>query len=175
MGLLLLAVISCFVLQPSSASCGCWHWPAAMPMPCSTTQSPLTPACCWQSRGTWPRHRMRTETREYTRGLGRERGSTVGHQSHFGGCWGWEAAGRSMELSQRPPRSLCRPLHLAIIHEQTAVIKQLIEVIVSIPSQQIINISNNLQQVHVTQSSWFFSTWGLFLFPNPGGSHCCFH
>lgn len=57
-----------------------------------------------------------------------------------------------MELSQRPPRSLCRPLHLAIIHEQTAVIKQLIEVIVSIPSQQIINISNNLQQVHVTQS-----------------------
>ncbi|NXI49398.1 NFKB2 factor, partial [Chloroceryle aenea] len=38
------------------------------------------------------------------------------------------------------------PLHLAIIHEQTAVIKQLIEVTVSIPSQQIINISNNLQQ-----------------------------
>ncbi|NXP70234.1 NFKB2 factor, partial [Ramphastos sulfuratus] len=38
------------------------------------------------------------------------------------------------------------PLHLAIIHEQTAVIKQLIEVILSIPSQQIINISNNLQQ-----------------------------
>ncbi|XP_068875590.1 nuclear factor NF-kappa-B p100 subunit isoform X2 [Aphelocoma coerulescens] len=38
------------------------------------------------------------------------------------------------------------PLHLAIIHEQTAVIKQLIDVIVSIPSQQIINISNNLQQ-----------------------------
>ncbi|XP_054019271.1 nuclear factor NF-kappa-B p100 subunit [Dryobates pubescens] len=38
------------------------------------------------------------------------------------------------------------PLHLAIIHEQTAVIKQLIEVIVSIPNQQIINISNNLQQ-----------------------------
>ncbi|NXX57135.1 NFKB2 factor, partial [Scopus umbretta] len=38
------------------------------------------------------------------------------------------------------------PLHLAIIHEQTAVIKQLIEVIVSIPKQQITNISNNLQQ-----------------------------
>ncbi|XP_028942904.1 nuclear factor NF-kappa-B p100 subunit-like, partial [Antrostomus carolinensis] len=38
------------------------------------------------------------------------------------------------------------PLHLAVIHEQTAVIKQLIEVVVSIPSQQIINISNNLQQ-----------------------------
>ncbi|XP_065700093.1 nuclear factor NF-kappa-B p100 subunit [Patagioenas fasciata] len=38
------------------------------------------------------------------------------------------------------------PLHLAIIHEQTAVIKQLIEVIVGIPTQQIINISNNLQQ-----------------------------
>ncbi|XP_059677402.1 nuclear factor NF-kappa-B p100 subunit [Gavia stellata] len=38
------------------------------------------------------------------------------------------------------------PLHLAIIHEQTAVIKQLIEVIVNIPNQQIINISNNLQQ-----------------------------
>ncbi|KFO71050.1 Nuclear factor NF-kappa-B p100 subunit, partial [Cuculus canorus] len=38
------------------------------------------------------------------------------------------------------------PLHLAIIHEQTAVIKQLIEVVISIPSQQIINISNNLQQ-----------------------------
>lgn len=43
----------------------------------------------------------------------------------------------------------CRPLHLAIIHEQTAVIKQLIEVVVSIPSQQIINITNNLQQVCV--------------------------
>ncbi|NXX23961.1 NFKB2 factor, partial [Podargus strigoides] len=38
------------------------------------------------------------------------------------------------------------PLHLAIIHEQTAVIKQLIEVVISIPRQQIINISNNLQQ-----------------------------
>ncbi|NXL62943.1 NFKB2 factor, partial [Chordeiles acutipennis] len=38
------------------------------------------------------------------------------------------------------------PLHLAVIHEQTAVIKQLIEVVISIPSQQIINISNNLQQ-----------------------------
>ncbi|NWI30991.1 NFKB2 factor, partial [Sula dactylatra] len=38
------------------------------------------------------------------------------------------------------------PLHLAIIHEQTAVIKQLIEVIVSMPNQHIINISNNLQQ-----------------------------
>uniref|UniRef100_A0A493SV05 Nuclear factor kappa B subunit 2 n=1 Tax=Anas platyrhynchos platyrhynchos TaxID=8840 RepID=A0A493SV05_ANAPP len=38
------------------------------------------------------------------------------------------------------------PLHLAIIHEQTAVIKQLIDVIVSIPSPQIINITNNLQQ-----------------------------
>ncbi|XP_030344505.1 nuclear factor NF-kappa-B p100 subunit isoform X2 [Strigops habroptila] len=38
------------------------------------------------------------------------------------------------------------PLHLAIIHEQTAVIKQLIEVVVSIPSLGIINISNNLQQ-----------------------------
>ncbi|XP_021254678.1 nuclear factor NF-kappa-B p100 subunit isoform X1 [Numida meleagris] len=38
------------------------------------------------------------------------------------------------------------PLHLAIIHEQTAVIKQLIEVVVSIPSQQIVNITNNLQQ-----------------------------
>ncbi|NXG85186.1 NFKB2 factor, partial [Stercorarius parasiticus] len=38
------------------------------------------------------------------------------------------------------------PLHLAIIHEQTAVIKQLIEVIISIPRQQVINISNNLQQ-----------------------------
>ncbi|XP_061315317.1 nuclear factor NF-kappa-B p100 subunit isoform X1 [Pezoporus flaviventris] len=38
------------------------------------------------------------------------------------------------------------PLHLAIIHEQTAVIKQLIEVVVSIPSLDIINISNNLQQ-----------------------------
>uniref|UniRef100_A0A8B9TDP1 Nuclear factor kappa B subunit 2 n=1 Tax=Anas platyrhynchos TaxID=8839 RepID=A0A8B9TDP1_ANAPL len=37
------------------------------------------------------------------------------------------------------------PLHLAIIHEQTAVIKQLIDVIVSIPSPQIINITNNLQ------------------------------
>ncbi|XP_075278881.1 nuclear factor NF-kappa-B p100 subunit isoform X2 [Opisthocomus hoazin] len=38
------------------------------------------------------------------------------------------------------------PLHLAIIHEQTAVVKQLIEVIVSIPGQQIINMANNLQQ-----------------------------
>ncbi|XP_025924521.1 nuclear factor NF-kappa-B p100 subunit isoform X2 [Apteryx mantelli] len=38
------------------------------------------------------------------------------------------------------------PLHLAIIHEQTAVIKQLIEVVVSIPNQQIINVTNNLQQ-----------------------------
>uniref|UniRef100_A0A8D0HGF0 Nuclear factor kappa B subunit 2 n=1 Tax=Sphenodon punctatus TaxID=8508 RepID=A0A8D0HGF0_SPHPU len=38
------------------------------------------------------------------------------------------------------------PLHLAIIHEQTAVIEQLVQVVVSIPNQQIINISNHLQQ-----------------------------
>lgn len=40
-----------------------------------------------------------------------------------------------------------RPLHLAIIHEQTAVIKQLVEVISGIPNQQIINMANHLQQV----------------------------
>uniref|UniRef100_A0A7M4DYH0 Nuclear factor kappa B subunit 2 n=1 Tax=Crocodylus porosus TaxID=8502 RepID=A0A7M4DYH0_CROPO len=38
------------------------------------------------------------------------------------------------------------PLHLAIIHEQTAVIKQLVEVISGIPNQQIINVANHLQQ-----------------------------
>ncbi|XP_070608075.1 nuclear factor NF-kappa-B p100 subunit isoform X2 [Erythrolamprus reginae] len=38
------------------------------------------------------------------------------------------------------------PLHLAIIHEQTAVIMQLVQVAVSIPNQQIINITNHLQQ-----------------------------
>lgn len=56
-----------------------------------------------------------------------------------GGTWGHGAGVRAVFF--------CRPLHLAIIHEQTAVIKQLIEVVVSIPSQQIINITNNLQQV----------------------------
>uniref|UniRef100_A0A670HQI8 Nuclear factor kappa B subunit 2 n=1 Tax=Podarcis muralis TaxID=64176 RepID=A0A670HQI8_PODMU len=38
------------------------------------------------------------------------------------------------------------PLHLAIIHEQTAVIAQLVQVAVSIPNQQILNIANHLQQ-----------------------------
>ncbi|XP_032087797.1 nuclear factor NF-kappa-B p100 subunit isoform X1 [Thamnophis elegans] len=38
------------------------------------------------------------------------------------------------------------PLHLAIIHEQTTVIMQLVQVAVSIPNQQIINIPNHLQQ-----------------------------
>ncbi|XP_062989284.1 nuclear factor NF-kappa-B p100 subunit isoform X2 [Elgaria multicarinata webbii] len=38
------------------------------------------------------------------------------------------------------------PLHLAIIHEQTAVIAQLVQVAISIPNQQIINIANHLQQ-----------------------------
>ncbi|KAM3835004.1 nuclear factor NF-kappa-B p100 subunit isoform 1-T1 [Vipera latastei] len=38
------------------------------------------------------------------------------------------------------------PLHLAIIHEQTAVIMQLVQVAVSIPNQQVINITNHLQQ-----------------------------
>ncbi|KFW65979.1 Nuclear factor NF-kappa-B p100 subunit, partial [Pygoscelis adeliae] len=99
--------------------------------------------------GTWPHHRMRTETREHMKGLGGECGSLVGRQSHYGGSEGWEVAERtwrSVALSQGSSCSLSRPLHLAIIHEQTAVIKQLIEVIVSIPHQQIINISNNLQQ-----------------------------
>lgn len=58
----------------------------------------------------------------------------------MGRPWG-HGAGTKAVLSPR------RPLHLAIIHEQTAVIKQLIDVIVSIPSPQIINITNNLQQV----------------------------
>nr|XP_056705480.1 nuclear factor NF-kappa-B p100 subunit [Euleptes europaea] len=38
------------------------------------------------------------------------------------------------------------PLHLSIIHEQTAVIGQLVQVAVSIPHQQIINMANHLQQ-----------------------------
>uniref|UniRef100_A0A8C0GJA4 Nuclear factor kappa B subunit 2 n=1 Tax=Chelonoidis abingdonii TaxID=106734 RepID=A0A8C0GJA4_CHEAB len=38
------------------------------------------------------------------------------------------------------------PLHLAIIHEQTTVIEQLIQVVLSIPNQQIINVANHLQQ-----------------------------
>ncbi|KAM7171261.1 nuclear factor NF-kappa-B p100 subunit isoform 1-T1 [Macrochelys suwanniensis] len=38
------------------------------------------------------------------------------------------------------------PLHLAIIHEQMTVIEQLIQVILSIPNQQIINVANHLQQ-----------------------------
>lgn len=71
--------LSCFAPQPSSASCGCWHWPVAMPMPCLTTRSPLTPVCCWRSRGTWLHHRTRTETREHIRGLGRECWSLIGH------------------------------------------------------------------------------------------------
>ncbi|XP_061490633.1 nuclear factor NF-kappa-B p100 subunit [Rhineura floridana] len=38
------------------------------------------------------------------------------------------------------------PLHLAVIHEQAAVIAQLVQVAVSIPNQQILNIANYLQQ-----------------------------
>ncbi|KAM4636318.1 nuclear factor NF-kappa-B p100 subunit isoform 2-T4 [Discoglossus pictus] len=38
------------------------------------------------------------------------------------------------------------PLHLAIIHGQTSVIQQLVQVIVSLPNQQILNISNHLHQ-----------------------------
>uniref|UniRef100_A0A2D4J934 RHD domain-containing protein n=2 Tax=Micrurus lemniscatus lemniscatus TaxID=129467 RepID=A0A2D4J934_MICLE len=38
------------------------------------------------------------------------------------------------------------PLHLAIIHEQTTVIMQLVQVAISVPNQQIINITNHLQQ-----------------------------
>uniref|UniRef100_A0A670YU36 Nuclear factor kappa B subunit 2 n=1 Tax=Pseudonaja textilis TaxID=8673 RepID=A0A670YU36_PSETE len=38
------------------------------------------------------------------------------------------------------------PLHLAIIHEQTTVIMQLVQVAISVPNQQIINIKNHLQQ-----------------------------
>lgn len=38
------------------------------------------------------------------------------------------------------------PLHLAIIHGQKTVIQQLVQVIMSIPSQQILNIANNLCQ-----------------------------
>ncbi|KAJ7324451.1 hypothetical protein JRQ81_017471 [Phrynocephalus forsythii] len=38
------------------------------------------------------------------------------------------------------------PLHLAVIHEQTAVISQLVQVAVSIPNQRILNITNHLQQ-----------------------------
>jgi len=84
--------------------------------------------------------RERRHVRAERRGLG-------GCRSRLGGSgWGGRAW-RSVELSRGPSRSRRRPLHLAIIHEQTAVVKQLIEVIVSIPGQQIINMANNLQQV----------------------------
>ncbi|XP_063817469.1 nuclear factor NF-kappa-B p100 subunit isoform X2 [Pseudophryne corroboree] len=38
------------------------------------------------------------------------------------------------------------PLHLAIIHGQTSVIQQLVEVVRSVPNQQILNICNSLHQ-----------------------------
>ncbi|KAE8591098.1 hypothetical protein XENTR_v10018312 [Xenopus tropicalis] len=38
------------------------------------------------------------------------------------------------------------PLHLAVIHGQPSVIEQLVQVIISIPNQQILNMSNHLQQ-----------------------------
>ncbi|XP_060096948.1 nuclear factor NF-kappa-B p100 subunit [Heteronotia binoei] len=38
------------------------------------------------------------------------------------------------------------PLHLSVIHEQTAVIGQLVQVALSVPQQQVINMANHLQQ-----------------------------
>ncbi|NP_001081181.1 nuclear factor NF-kappa-B p100 subunit [Xenopus laevis] len=38
------------------------------------------------------------------------------------------------------------PLHLAVIHGQSSVIEQLVQIILSIPNQQILNMSNHLQQ-----------------------------
>ncbi|MBN3321908.1 NFKB2 factor, partial [Atractosteus spatula] len=38
------------------------------------------------------------------------------------------------------------PLHLAIIHQQSAVVEQLVQVIISIPEQKILNICNHLLQ-----------------------------
>lgn len=50
-------------------------------------------------------------------------------------------------LPQAQCLCFCSPLHLAIIHEQAAVVGQLVQVALSIPNQRIINIANHLQQV----------------------------
>lgn len=40
-----------------------------------------------------------------------------------------------------------RPLHLAVIHQQTGVIQQLIHTLLSSQQQNILNTANHLQQV----------------------------
>lgn len=40
------------------------------------------------------------------------------------------------------------PLHLAIIHQQTAVIQQLVQTLLSSQQQNVLNTTNHLQQVH---------------------------
>lgn len=90
-------------------------------------------------------------------------GAGRGKQEGLGSALGWlaslEAAPSALGAGARrtpfrrpllvPIRCLCShsPLHLSIIHEQAAVVGQLVQVAVSIPNQQIINIANHLQQV----------------------------
>lgn len=48
--------------------------------------------------------------------------------------------------------SSCSPLHLAIIHQQTGVIQQLIQTLLSSQQQNILNTANHLLQVEPASS-----------------------
>lgn len=49
--------------------------------------------------------------------------------------------------------SSCRPLHLAIIHQQAGVIQQLIQTLLSSQQQSILNTANHLLQVGPASSA----------------------
>lgn len=141
----------CFQLPPCTAE------PLRAPdrplLPCCSTAAPGTPGSFWQSRDTSVGSRTATETREFVNFI-----TFLSYklaERHHNQEDQYEKDTMSLVLSfQDLLEGLIlwflfshSPLHLAIIHQQTGVIQQLIHTLLSSQQQNILNTANHLRQV----------------------------
>lgn len=115
------------VFQPPASVTGSPRAPGRRPPPCCSTAAPGTPASCWPCRDTCAASRTTTETRESPPPA---RPALVLQRVDW---FNWSVS--------------IRPLHLAIIHQQSSVTQQLIQTLLSSQQNAVLNTCNHLQQV----------------------------
>lgn len=116
--------------QPAPSTTARPRVPGRPPPPCCSTAAPETRGSCWPSTDTCVGSRTPTETR----------------QSQAMQCL-WTAVRISEAEFVLGFFFSHSPLHLAIIHQQTAVVQQLIQTLLSSQQQGILNTANHLLQV----------------------------
>lgn len=119
-------IVWCF--QPTPSTVELLSAPDRRLPPCCSTAAPGTSSSSWRSRGTSVASRTATGTRESPVPVPPAHNTDMFHLT----------AAAFVSHS---------PLHLAIIHQQTGVIQQLIHTLLSSQQQKIFNTANHLQQV----------------------------